>query len=40
VLTWSFQKVCPTRSAELEQKLEKELPQATMGVFYNNHANA
>jgi hypothetical protein len=40
VLTWSFQKVCPARSAELEHKLQKELPQATMGVFYNNHANA
>lgn len=40
VLTWSFQKVCPTSSAELEHKLQKELPQASLGVFYNNHANA
>jgi hypothetical protein len=40
VLTWSFQKVCPARSAELEHQLQKELPEATMGVFYNNHANA
>ena len=40
VLTWSFQKVCPARSAELEHKLQKELPQASLGVFYNHHANA
>lgn len=40
VLTWSFQKVCPAKSAELEQKIQQELPQASLGVYYNNHANA
>lgn len=40
VLTWSFQKVCPARSAELEHKLKEQLPRASLGVFYNHHANA
>ncbi len=40
VLTWSFQKVCPARSAELEKKIQEELPQASLGVYYNQHANA
>ncbi len=40
VLTWSFQKVCLVKSAELERRLQQELPQATVGVYYNNHANA
>lgn len=40
VLTWSFQKVCLVKSAELERKLQETLPQASVGVYYNNHANA
>jgi hypothetical protein len=40
VLTWSFQKVCPARSAELERKIQQALPQASLGVYYNQHANA
>ena len=40
VLTWSFQKVCPARSAELERRLQEALPRASLGVYYNQHANA
>lgn len=40
VLTWSFQRVCPARSAELESKIQQALPQASLGVYYNQHANA
>lgn len=40
VLTWSFQKVSLVKSAELERRLQQELPQASVGVYYNNHANA
>ena len=40
VLTWSFQKVSLTQSAELEQKLQQHLPEARLGVYYHSHANA
>lgn len=40
VLTWSFQKVSLTKSAELEQKLQQQLPDAKLGLYYHGHANA
>lgn len=40
VLTWSFQKVSLTRSAELEQRLQEKLPDAKLGLYYHGHANA
>lgn len=39
VLSWSFQKVCLHSSAELEKSLQQELPAASVGIYYNNHAN-
>lgn len=40
VMTWSFQKVCLTKSAELEGKLQEALPSSSVGVYFNQHANA
>ncbi|WP_050030731.1 DUF4956 domain-containing protein [Verrucomicrobium sp. BvORR034] len=40
VLTWSFQKVSLVKSAELERKLQEQLPDAKLGLYYHGHANA
>lgn len=39
VLTWSFKRVTPLQSCELEQAIQKELPEATLGLYYSGHAN-
>lgn len=39
VLTWSFKKVSPEKSVALEQELQRELPQAALGIYYSSHAN-
>ena len=39
VLTWSFRRVCPTKSSQLEEKVQKSLPLASVGIYYNCHAN-
>ncbi len=40
VLTWSFKKVTPLKSAELEQQLQSRLPGASLGLYYSSHANS
>lgn len=39
VVSWSFQKVTLAASAELEKALLREMPSASLGIYYNNHAN-
>lgn len=40
VLTWSFKRVTPLQSSRLEQAVQQEVPDATLGLYYSGHANA
>ncbi len=39
VLTWSFKRVTPLQSSQLEQAIKQEVPDATLGLYYSGHAN-
>ncbi len=39
VLTWSFKRVTPLQSSKLEQAVQQEAPDATLGIYYSGHAN-
>ena len=39
VVSWSFQKVTPASSVDLEKALQQELPKVAVGIYYNTHAN-
>ena len=39
VITWSFRKVSAADCANLESALRRELPQASVGLFYSGNAN-
>lgn len=39
ILSWSFEKITPIATSHLEQSLTKELPDASIGIYFSGHAN-